>query len=146
MAVGRNVAIAVGALFLAWFAVNLALGPSGSAVELSSNQNEGLDSQPQCTAVHTFAVRGWAGHELARSDVRLTACKNSAGQMRIQGVPNCSAASFLGAGTATCSSAPDGSDLRVTVIVSYPFLLGPMLGLPATTTFRIDPGGGYNAP
>jgi hypothetical protein len=144
--VGRNVAIAVGALFLAWFVGNLALGPSTGGVDLNSNLTGELAVQPPCTAVHTYVGRGWAGHELVRSDVWLTGCKNPAGQMRILAGPTCEATSFLGAGTATCSSAPDGSDLSVTVTVHYPFGLDIVSGGPVTTTFRIDPGGGYNAP
>lgn len=142
----RKLAIAAGAVFLAWFGVNLALGTSGSAVELGSNPTAELTADPRCTTVHTYFARGWTGHELARSDVWLTGCKNSSGQMRIQSGPTCSVSTVFGPGTARCSSVADGSDLRVTVTDNYPFLLGALLELPDSTTFRIDPGGGYNAP
>ena len=149
---GRNVTIAVGVVLLVWFGGSLALGASGSGVELSSQSSAFSTGPPEpgaptpCVRVHTYSVRGWGGRSLIHSDVWLTGCTDSSGHMRIALGPTCSAASFLGPGTASCYSTPDGSDLKVTVTIHYPFGLDLISNSPSTMTFRIDPGGGYNAP
>ena len=149
---GRNVVIAVGAVLLAWFGASLALGPSGSGVDLNSETSAFSTGPPEpgaptpCVRVHTYSLRGWGSHSLTQSNVWLVGCTDPAGHMRIASGPTCSATSFLGAGTASCYSTPDGSDLKVTVTIHYPFGLDWIANSPSTTTFRIDPGGGYNAP
>lgn len=148
---GRTVGLVVGGVFLLWFVGNLLLGPNTSGVELSSTPVAGVDMAPQpgelpkCVGAHTYSARGWSGHDLIRSDVWLTGCNNPAGQLRIKSGPTCAAKSFLGPGVAYCSASPSGSRLRVTVTFHYPAGLDSISGQPATSTFFIDPSGGYSS-
>jgi hypothetical protein len=83
---------------------------------------------------------------LTRSDAWLTGCNNSAGDLRIESGPTCSAQSILGPGAALCSAIPSGHNLRVTITFHYPGLLDQISGQPATSTFTINPSGNYSAP
>ena len=65
--------------------------------------------------------------------------------MRLESGPACRATSFLGPGSATCTAMHWGTSLKVVVTVEYPFGLNLISGQPATSSFRIDPGGGYNS-
>ena len=153
--IGRNMrrssAIIPGSLIALWVLANLAPGPSTGGVELNSEPTASSTAAPAdghaaaCERVHEYQARGWGGLDLVRSDVWLTACTNSSGQMRIAKGPTCSAASVLGRSSADCTSAPDGSDVRITLNVHFPFWVAWMSAAQATLTFRIDPGGGYNS-
>jgi hypothetical protein len=148
----RTGAVFVIALLAFWLLPAFALGPSSGGVELNSEPTASATSGPvpgqpaPCARVHEYQARGWGGQSLIRSDVWLTACTNASGQMRIATGPKCSASTTFGWSSANCSSAPDGSDVRVTLNVQYPFWVAWISGLPATLTFRIDPGGGYTSP
>ena len=67
------------------------------------------------------------------------------GRLRLAAGPICEAKSFLGAGQATCTAMPDGSDLKVVVHLEYPFELNPLAGPPITTTFWKRPSGSYHS-
>jgi len=80
-----------------------------------------------------------------RSDVWVMGCTDAQGHLRLASGPTCTATSFLGPGTATCTATPAGDRLKVVVHISYPFVLDWLNGRPSTTAWTLSPGGGYNA-
>lgn len=146
----RTISLVVGGVLLLWFVSTMLLGPSTAGVELNSPPAGNLETAPApgqlppCVTVHTYSARGWAGHDLTRSDFWLKGCNNQAGQLRIASGPTCAAQSFLGPGTASCSAVPSGSRLRVTVTFHYPGVLDLISSQPSTSTFYIDPSGSYS--
>jgi hypothetical protein len=89
--------------------------------------------------VHTYESRYWGGFKTIQSDVWLTGCNNSAGELRLQSGPTCRTASFVEPGTATCIA-------KVVVRVVYPFGRNLIAGPKTTATFAIDPSGNNSAP
>ena len=148
---GQKIGLIVLGIFFFWFGLNMALGPSGSGSQTNyvwaggPNATPQPGELPQCVKVHTYSTRGWTGHELIRSDVWVTGCNNAEGQLRVASGPTCTAETFLGPGTAFCSSAPSGNDLRVSVAFDYGFL-NQISGQLRTSTFTISPSGNYSAP
>ena len=94
---------------------------------------------------HTYQQRAWPGVQTLRSDVWVAGCKDMQGHLRLASGPTCSARSFLGAGTASCTATPDGDRLRVLVHISYPFGLDWIAGWPSTTAWTVSPDGGWFA-
>lgn len=138
------------ALF-AWLLPPLLLGGSTGGVETGSTY--ALDAsgnpdpnqhQPRCVSAHVFNAREWGSFETIRYDVSVHGCNDSNGRLQLTSSPTCSASSFLGPGSATCTASPDGDKLKVTVDITYPFGLGLIAGYPNPSTFYMDPGGGYS--
>jgi hypothetical protein len=137
---------AVGAVL--WFLGPILLGAGGTGVMLASSgqwQPDQPAQGPACTSVHTFSSRGWAAVQTVGSDVWLTACKDSTGQLRAVSGPTCRATSFLGAGTATCAAISEGGNLKVTVQVDYPFGLDLIAG-PLASSFTVHSSGSWSSP
>jgi hypothetical protein len=80
-----------------------------------------------------------------RSDVWVAGCNDVYGHLRIASGPSCTATTFLGPGTATCTATPAGDRLKVVVHISYPFVFDWLYGRPSTTAWTISPDGGYFA-
>jgi hypothetical protein len=126
----------------------LLLGGSTSGVELGSwppVQAADPPVSPPCATAHTYDSRGWGSWQTVRSDVWVMACKDVAGQLRLASGPTCAATSFLGPGTATCTTTPAGDRLKVVVHITYPFGLDWLSGRPSTTAWTVSPGGGWFA-
>ncbi len=106
-----------------WLMSPMLLGAGTGGVELNSPVDVPPEpgQLPACVSVHTYDSRSWGGWKTVQSDVWLTGCNNSSGELRVQSGPTCTATSFLGAGEAICTATPDGSKLKVAVKVVYPF-------------------------
>jgi hypothetical protein len=132
-----------------WVFGSILLGGSSSGVELGTWPPPQLTDQPpvspSCVTAHTYDARGWPGLQTLRSDVWVIGCKDVLGNLRIASRPTCSATSFLGPGTATCTATPAGDRLKVVVHISYPFGLDWLYGRPSTTAWTVTPDGGWFA-
>jgi hypothetical protein len=138
--------LAVG--FGVWLIGPMLPGSGSGGVELRSTYADFLPQPgqlPACVSVHTYDLRSWGSWSTFRSDVWLVGCNNAAGQLRIASGPSCRATSFLGGGQATCIATPDGNKLKVTVNFVYPFGLNQVAGPKSSSTFWVDPGGGYSS-
>ncbi len=102
-------------------------------------------SPPLCVAAHNYDARGWGTWQTMRSDVWVIGCNDAYGHLRLASGPNCTATTFLGPGTATCTATPAGDRLKVVVHISYPFGFDWLAGRPSTTAWTISPDGGYFA-
>ena len=98
---------------------------------------------PACVSAHTVDSREWGSLQTIRADVWVSGCKDANGRLQLSAQPKCTATSFLGPGTATCSATESGGSIKVVVYVVYPFGLDLIAGQPTTTSFMIDTGGGY---
>ena len=124
------------------------IGSGNAGVELNSTPASSPPQPgelPACVSAHTYDSRGWGALKTIQSDVWLTGCNNSAGQLRLESGPTCRATSLLGGGQATCTAVPDGTSLKVFVHIVYPFGLNLIAGPNTTTTFWIDHSGGYHS-
>lgn len=126
----------------------LLLGPYTGGVYLNAPPaaNSQPGSLPGCVSVHVFSSRGWGSWQTIHSQVDLSGCNTSDGQLRISSGPTCSASSFLGPGTASCSATNVGADIKVRVEIHYPYLLDWTSGSPSVTNFTINPSGNYSSP
>jgi hypothetical protein len=145
----RKVGMVLAAALAVWVIGSMVLGVGSSGVELGPYPppqpgDQPLES-PSCVMAHTYQQRSWPGLQTLRSDVWVAACKEVLGQQRLAAGPTCSATSFLGPGTATCTAAPDGDRLKVVVHISYPLGLDWIAGWPSTTAWTVSPGGGWFA-
>jgi hypothetical protein len=131
-----------------WVFGPLLLGMSSSGVELGiwpPPLGDQPPESPPCVTAHTYDARSWPGLQMLRSDVWVTGCKDVFGHLRIASGPTCTATSFLGPGTATCTATPAGDRLKVVVHITYPFGLDWLSGRPSTTAWTVSPGGGWFA-
>jgi hypothetical protein len=148
--VGRNAAIALGIFVALWLVRGMLLGNGYSGVFLSSTPITHADGSPSrpgelpsCVSVRVLDTRSWPGLETIHSEVSLTGCNNSAGELRLTSGPTCKATSFLGPGTASCTATQSGRDLKVVFSANYPVGIGFFAVEPTTTTFRLTPEGSY---
>ena len=148
IAVSRKASLVLAAVLVLWFTATMLLGTSTSGVELNappSSDPPQPGELPACVAVHTYDSRGWGGLKTVQSDVWLRGCNTSSGELRVESGPTCRATSLLGAGKAICTASPDGTSLKVSVRMVYPFGLNLITGPNTTTTFWIDHSGGYHS-
>ena len=148
----RRTVLAAGVLVRVWFLATISLGMNTAGVYLDSRpvvHAEGSAPQPgdppTCVSARVSNGRGWGGLHTLYSEVRLTGCNNSRGQLRLTSGPTCYATSFLGPGTASCTPTNAGRDLKVVFKASYPFELDNFSGQAQSMTFRISPEGGYSS-
>lgn len=148
----RNALLVLGLALLLWLVGSMLLGPGVSGVRLDHTQasHPGVAYQPgelpACVSVHTYDWRTWPGVQTIRSDVWLTGCNNSAGELRASSGPTCQATSFLGRGTATCTASPAGRSVKVVVHIVYPFGLNLIAGQPTTTSWTVNQYGNWSSP
>jgi hypothetical protein len=139
----RNASVVLGAAVAAWLIGPMLLGTSSAGVEMGNGPvSPGMSDQPEpppCVSAHTYDSRSWPGLQMLRSDVWVTGCKDAAGQLRVTSGPTCSATSFMGPGTATCTAVSQSGGLKVTVHVTYPFGLNSLAGQPSATAFTLSP-------
>jgi len=148
--VGKRVSIVLGVGFVSWVFGSLLLGGSSGGVFLSSTPMSGdptgsdqANQLPHCVSAHTVDSRGWGSLQTIRTDVWVSGCNDANGHLQLSAQPKCTATSFLGQGTATCSASESGGSIKVVVNVVYPFGLDLIAGRETTTSFMVDPNGGY---
>jgi hypothetical protein len=141
----RSTSAVVGVGLAVWMFGPMLLGSNASGVELGQTPVTQPGELPACVSAHTFDSRFWGGWQTLRSDVWLTGCSNSAGQLRAASGPTCRATSFLCPGSATCTASPAGDGLKVVVQLDYPFGLDLIAGRPLKTAFTVSRSGGWTA-
>lgn len=145
---GWNIAALV---VLMWFITPLLLGGSTGGVYGGSTYSTDAggapdpnQTQPNCISTHVFDQRAWGNWQTIRYDVWVNGCRDSNGKLQLSSPPACSASSFLGPGSATCTASRNGSRLKIDVRLTYPLYLGLIAGYPTSPVFYVDPGGGYS--
>ena len=121
---------------LAWLITPLLLGGSTSGVYL--NSVPAAEGQPACETDHIFSARNWGGFDTIRYDVWVDGCVDANGRLQLNS-SKCSAKSFLGDGTATCTATQDANRLKVNLSLSYPLGIGLIAGYPTAPTFYLSP-------